>query len=156
VEEPLKLSPPLTCAGPSRNAAAPEQIPPYIVFATGKIFGVAMREIDFAVPRNADLGRVERLIEKICARRGLLLAMKGSLSSYPGCVHWHYKRQSHKGTLELTLFARDRRVWAKVQDGRRAPWIDEELPGLQRDVERALKSGAPRMLRDCQFLFPVF
>ena len=101
-----------------------------------------MREIDFAVPCNADLSRAEQLIEKICARRGLLLAMKGSVASYPGCVHWHYKRQSHKGTLELTLFARDRRVWAKVQDGRKAPWIDEELPGLQLDVERALNSSA--------------
>ena len=143
MEEPLKLSPPLTCAGPSRNVAAPEQITPYIVFVTGKIFGVAMREIDFAVPRNADLGRAERLIEKICGRRGLLLAMKGSLASYPGCVHWHYRRQSHRGTLELTLFVRERRLWAKVQDGRKAPWIDEELPALQLDVERALKSGAP-------------
>jgi hypothetical protein len=101
-----------------------------------------MREIDFAVPLNADLGRAERLIEGICARRGLLLAMKGSLSSYPGCVHWHYKRQNKKGTLELTLFARERRVWAKVQEGRKAPWIDEELPGLQLAIERTLKDDA--------------
>jgi hypothetical protein len=101
-----------------------------------------MREIDFAVPRDADLGRAERLIEKICARRGLILAMKGSLLSYPGCVHWHYKRPDQKGTLELTLFARDRRVWAKVQDGRKAPWIDQELPGLQVDIERGLKNAA--------------
>jgi hypothetical protein len=142
VEEPLTLSQPLTRAGPSQNAAAPEQIPPSIVFASGKIFGVAMREIDFAVPRDADLGRAERLIEKICARRGLVLAMKGSLSSYPGCVHWHYKRPDQNGTLELTLFARDRRIWAKVQDGRKAPWIDKELPGLQVDIERGLQNAA--------------
>jgi hypothetical protein len=101
-----------------------------------------MREIDFAVPHTADLARAERLIEKICARPGVVLAMKGSPSSYPGCVHWHFQRQKQKGTLELTLFARDRRVWAQVQHGRKAPWIDEELPGLQLDIERALKSGA--------------
>ena len=101
-----------------------------------------MREIDFAVSPTADLLSAERLMEEICAGRGLILAMKGSLSSYPGCVHWHYQRQNHKGTLELTLFARDRRVWAKVQDRRKAPWIDEELPGLQLAIERALRDGA--------------
>jgi hypothetical protein len=142
VEEPLKLSPPFIRAEPLQNAAASEQIPPRILFVAGKIFCIVMREIEFAVPRNAALAEAERLIEKVCARRGLVLAMKGSLSSYPGCVHWHYKRQNQKGTLELTLFARDRRVWAKVQDGRKAPWIDEELPGLQAAIERALKDDA--------------
>jgi hypothetical protein len=101
-----------------------------------------MREIDFAVPQNADLIGAERLLEEICARRGLVLAMKGSLASYPGCVHWHYRRQNQKGTLELTLFAQDRRVWAQVQDGRKAKWIDEELPELHAAIERALRDTA--------------
>ena len=120
-----------------------------------------MREIDFAVPGNADLGRAERLIEKICARRGLLLATKGSLSSYPGSVHWHYKRQSHQGTLELTLFARDRRVWAKVQDGRKAPWIDEELARIAtrcrtRAEEWRVKNVARLPISIFRFLVSVF
>jgi hypothetical protein len=98
-----------------------------------------MREVHFAVPRDADLEAAEKMIERICAERGLTLAMKGSLAAYPGCVHWHYKRQKQKGTLELTLFPRDRRVWAKVQDGRKAPWIDEELPRLQAAIEGLLR-----------------
>jgi hypothetical protein len=101
-----------------------------------------MREIEFAVPRNADLTQAVQLIEAICARHELILAMEGSLAAYPGCAHWHYKRQDEKGTLELTLFARDRRVWAKIQDGRKAPWIDEELPALQWAIERALRAAA--------------
>jgi hypothetical protein len=48
-----------------------------------------MREIDFAVPRNADLTQAAKLIEKICAQHELILARKGSLAAYPGCVHWH-------------------------------------------------------------------
>jgi hypothetical protein len=101
-----------------------------------------MREIEFAVPRDADLTQATKLIEKICARHELILAMKGSLAAYPGCVHWHYKREKQKGTLELTLFARERRVWAKVQDGRKAPWIEEELPALEGAIERALLAAA--------------
>ena len=101
-----------------------------------------MREIEFAVPRNADLTQAIKLIEKICAQYELILAMKGSLAAYPGCIHWHYKREKQKGTLELTLFARDRRVWAKVQDGRKAPWIEKDLPALQWAIERALGAAA--------------
>ena len=101
-----------------------------------------MKEIEFTVPHDADLTQAVKLIEKICAQYDLILAMKGSLAAYPGCVHWHYKRQNQKGTLELTLFARDRRVWAKVQDGRKAPWIDEDLPALQWAIERALPAAA--------------
>jgi hypothetical protein len=101
-----------------------------------------MREIEFAVPRNADLTQVIKLIKKICTQYELILAMKGSLAAYPGCIHWHYNREKQKGTLELTLFARDRRVWAKVQDGRKAAWIDEELPALQWAIERALQAAA--------------
>src|SRR5580658_8002010 len=37
-----------------------------------------MREIEFAVPRDADLTQATKLIEKICARHELILAMKGS------------------------------------------------------------------------------
>ena len=101
-----------------------------------------MREIEFAVPRNADLTQAIKLIEKICAQHELILAMKGSLAAYPRCIHWHYKREKQKGTLELTVLARDRRVWAKVQDGRKAPWIEEELPALQWAIERALQAAA--------------
>ena len=111
-----------------------------------------MKEIEFTVPHDADLTQAVKLIEKICAQYDLILAMKGSLAAYPGCVHWHYKRQNQKGTLELTLFARDRRVWAKVQDGRKAPWIDEDLPALQWAIERAIAGG--RIVNDCP-TFPI-
>jgi hypothetical protein len=94
------------------------------------------------VPRNADLTQAIKLIKKICAQHELILAMKGSLAAYPGCIHWHYKRKKQKGTLELTLFARDRRVWAKVQDGGKALGIEEELPALQWAIERALQAAA--------------
>jgi hypothetical protein len=123
------------------NASTADEILPRTVSETRKIFYIAMREIEFAVPRDANLIDAERFIEKICLKHGLVLAMKDSLAAYPGCVHWHYKRQNQKGTLELTLFSQDRRVWVKVQEGRNAPWVQEELPGLQIAIELALKHG---------------
>ena len=80
-----------------------------------------MKEVEFRVPKQCDLAGAELLIESACARRGLIVAMKGTLAGYPGCVHWHWKKREAKGTLEITLYPKDRRIWAQVQDGRRAP-----------------------------------
>lgn len=98
-----------------------------------------MKEVEFCVPKQCDLTRVESLIERVCADRGLLIGMKGSLASYPGSIHWHFKNQKQKGTLEITLHASERRIWAQVQDGRKADWIDKELPGLQSAIEEKLR-----------------
>lgn len=98
-----------------------------------------MKEIEFKVSQKCDLTRADALIEKICAEHGLELALKGTLSKYRGCIHWHYAQPGQKGTLELTLYASARRIWAKVQEGRKAPWIGKELPALRRAIERALK-----------------
>jgi hypothetical protein len=103
-----------------------------------------MREVEFAVPKNCDLRKADKLVEEICARRGLQLAMKGTVATYPGSIHWHYKQPKQKGTLELTLYFAERRLWAKIQKGRKAPWIDEELPALRRAIESALRALDPR------------
>lgn len=100
-----------------------------------------MREVEFRFPLNADLNRAEQLVEDACAALNLTIAMKSPLASYPGSTHWHYKNGKEKGTLELTLFPRDRRIWAQVQSGRKAPWIDAMLPEVQRRIERALKTS---------------
>ena len=68
--------------------------------------------------------------------------MKGTQSKFPGSIHWNFKRPRQKGTLELTLLIPEQRIWAQVQDGRKAPWIDDELPVLQRTIEKGLKSLA--------------
>ena len=103
-----------------------------------------MKEIEFRVPRGCDLTHARRIIEQVCKHRGLHSAMKASLATYPGSTHWHYKKLRQSGTLELTLYLPDRRIWAQVQKSRWAPWIDIELPRLRRDIEGALRAGSVR------------
>ena len=100
-----------------------------------------MQEIEFRVPPDLNLNRAGQLIEDACAALNLTIVMKSPLASYPGSTHWHYKNGKEKGTLELTLLPRDRRIWAQVQSGRKAPWIDAMLPEVQRSIERALKTS---------------
>jgi hypothetical protein len=99
-----------------------------------------MEEIEFVIPEHCDLEGAEKLIEEVCSAAGLQVALKGSLSTYPGCIHWHYKLGTkHRGTLELTLFMAGRRIWANVQSGRKAPWIDDVLPKVRRSIESGLR-----------------
>jgi hypothetical protein len=100
---------------------------------------MAMAEIDFTVPLGCSLSGAASLIEKACLSCGLRVSARATLSSYPGCIHWHVKRGMQSGTLQLILWEAKRRVWASVQDGRRAPWIDEALPQVKDAVETALR-----------------
>jgi hypothetical protein len=100
---------------------------------------MAMMEIEFAVPQAANLSGAPGLIEKACRGCGLRVSTRATLSSYPGSIHWHVKRGIQPGTLELTLWEAKRRVWASVQEGRRAAWIEEDLPRVKDAVETALR-----------------
>ena len=98
-----------------------------------------MAEIDFTVPPGCSLSGAASLIEKACQQCGLRVSTRSALASYPGCIHWHVKRGIQPGTLEITLWEAKRRVWASIQDGRRAAWIDDALPRVKDAVETALR-----------------
>lgn len=101
-----------------------------------------MRQIEFKVPKAPDMSAAETLVERTCAAHGLTVAMKGSLATFSGSVHWHYKQPKQKGTLELTLLPADQRIWAQIHNNRAAAWIDALLPRIQQDIEKALKTAA--------------
>jgi hypothetical protein len=97
-----------------------------------------LKEVEFRVPKHSGLRAAEAMIESVCAQRGLTIGRKGSLASFPGSIHWHFKTQKERGTLEITLWPNGRRLWAQVQKGRRAAWIDRELPVLRQAIEKQL------------------
>jgi hypothetical protein len=101
-----------------------------------------MIELDVPVPAGADLAQIEQAITSTCADAGLRSTLKGTLAQYPGSVHWHYARPRERGTLEITWQPQPPRLWFKVSQGRRAPWIDALLPHLQKTLQAAL-GGAP-------------
>jgi hypothetical protein len=100
-----------------------------------------MQEFEFQIPRTAQLTNVDSAIESTCIAEGLGIGMKGSLTSFPGSTHWHFKKPGERGTLEITSFPSDRRIWAKVQSGRRADWIEPCLIKIKAKLEKALKKS---------------
>ncbi len=103
-----------------------------------------MQDFPIAVPEALNFRRAETVVESCCRRAGLIQGMKTTLANHPGSTHWHYKRASQSGTLEITVWPSERRVWMTVQDGRRAEWITEMLPVLAAELEQALKRRQPR------------
>jgi hypothetical protein len=88
-----------------------------------------VREIEIPLTPLSDR-QIERVIDQAIYDSGLSVTMRASLRSYPGSVHWHVKRGSESGTLEITFWPLEHRAWFRVQDGRKAEWIEEGLETL--------------------------
>ena len=97
-----------------------------------------MKDFPIAVPAAADFSMVDTAVERCCDELGLTMTMRDTLGKYPGCVHWHFKKPKATGTLEVTSWPSQRKLWITVQDGRRASWIDEAVPELSRMLRKAV------------------
>ncbi len=85
---------------------------------------------------SVDISRAPDIIEDVCASDGLQISMKSTLSKYPGSVHWHFKRPNERGTLEITLIEKERRVFLAMQAGRSARWVEKCMPRLKEKLEQ--------------------
>ena len=94
-----------------------------------------MVELEVRLPSGADFVRTVDAVEACAARLRLLTRMKGTLAGFPGCVHWHFKRGRERGTLEVTWWPRERRLWLSVQAGRTAGWIEATAADLRAALE---------------------
>ncbi len=96
-----------------------------------------MIEVEIQIPSAVKPQVVIRQVEQVCADNDLTLTLKGTLAGYPGCVHWHFKKHKQAGTLEVTWWKNEHRLWFKVADHRKGTWIEEELPILKKKIEQA-------------------
>lgn len=94
-----------------------------------------MIEIEVHLPAGLDPKSVPIAVEQAAAKEELISAMRGTLATYPGCVHWHFKRAGEKGTLEVTWWPKMSRLWFKIADGREGPWIRSSIERLRTLLE---------------------
>jgi hypothetical protein len=106
-----------------------------------------MIEVELQIPGGVETESVIRVVEQICASKELTCSLKGTLISYPGSVHWHFKRGRQKGTLEMTWWESGHRLWFKVANGRTSEWILESLPQLKEQIEKMFLSSSLKINR---------
>jgi hypothetical protein len=97
-----------------------------------------MKEIPCQIETWGDVDRMSRAVESVMSSAGLRQMLKGTLRSYPGCVHWHFGKDGATGTLEVTVWPAQRRVWMSVQARRSAGWIENCISQLRVALEREL------------------
>jgi len=94
-----------------------------------------MPEIELQIPDSVNLDALVRVVEHICIAHGLTCTLKGTLAGYPGCVHWHFRKGTQKGLLEITWWESKRRLWFKVAGNRTGDWIEDSIPLLKEQIE---------------------
>jgi hypothetical protein len=103
-----------------------------------------MKTWNIQIDEDADLLKAEDNIDKCCRNFGLVETMKTTLRSYPGSIHWHYKKREKesmlKGSLEITFWKPEGKIWLSVHSGREDAWIDEIIYPLKEAIESSLKS----------------
>jgi hypothetical protein len=69
-----------------------------------------MIEVELQIPDSVEPEAVLRIVEEVCASNELTCALKGTLVSYPGSIHWHFKQGKQRGTLEITWWESEHRL----------------------------------------------
>lgn len=94
-----------------------------------------METLDIPLPSHHSQIALPALIERTVAEAGLL-ADRRELRSYPGATHWHIRRSGANGTLELTYWPMESRLWFAIHANRRAEWIAPVIDDLMTHIMR--------------------
>lgn len=94
-----------------------------------------MEDVEVAIGRSISPQRTEAEIERALTVSGLQISLKCSLAKFAGCVHWHLRLKAQPGTLELTYWPKEQRVWFSIHRGRGAPWMKEVIATVRQQIE---------------------
>ncbi|MEM9709027.1 MAG: hypothetical protein AAF871_09555 [Pseudomonadota bacterium] len=102
-----------------------------------------MTNLDIVLPDTLNIRLVPTVVEEVCASANLHETMKSTLKKFPGCVHWHFKKEGEKGILEVTWWPREdaaqlSRLWLSVHGNRTADWIQQIKPQIKTMIEVSL------------------
>ena len=97
-----------------------------------------MLEVELQIPDSVESEAVLRIVEQVCASKELTCSLKATLVSYAGSIHWHFRRGKQRGTLEITGWESEQRLWFKVASGRTSEWILKSIPQLKEQIEKLL------------------
>ena len=77
-------------------------------------YGCFMRQIKLTLSASFDFTQAETIIDQALGEARLTVTFKTTLRQFPGCIHWHVKRGNEKGTLEITVWPKQQRIWFSV------------------------------------------
>jgi hypothetical protein len=111
----------------------PKRENPKIWAPAGRFY--SMVEVQLQISESIKTDSLVQVVERVCGDNGLTCTLKGTLVSYPGSIHWHFKKEMQKGTLEITWWESKHRLWFKVAENRIGTWIEAIIPILKKQIE---------------------
>ena len=99
-----------------------------------------MNAYELQLDHDSDVD-VRALIEEAALTLKLVTTQVSTLAKYPGCIHWHFKSGSLRGTLEVTYWPDRSRAWLSYRLGREAPWLAPAIDEFKDFVEDRLRAG---------------
>ncbi len=100
-----------------------------------------MQSLEVRIPAGYNIERVNRIIELLCAEEGLDRKLKSTLKGYPGSTHWHFKKGNEAGTLEVTLWPSNSKIWFSIHDNRKGSWTKTSSSKLAAATRKALNNN---------------
>jgi hypothetical protein len=101
-----------------------------------------METIEISLPANYDSAVLMAQIERAVAEEGLDIGERMTLRTFPGSIHWHLRRPSAKGVLELTYWPGRRRLWFAVHSNRQAEWVAPAIERLRACLEQTIRESS--------------
>ncbi len=101
---------------------------------------------EIELPAVVNVDRLDDAVESCCLEVGLDLRFKTSVKKHPASVHWHFGRRNQRGTLEVTLLVREKRLSISVHTNRAGAWTDAMMIELKSKLETEL-AGRKRVSR---------
>lgn len=89
-----------------------------------------MEVIPIALPEGVEGKAVAELVDHAISALGLEVAMRTTLKSYPGSIHWHLRHPQTTGTLEISYDPAAHRAWFSTRTGRTKAWVIEAMERL--------------------------
>ena len=82
--------------------------------------------------------QLEKDAMAIAERLELSAGPRQTLRTLPESVHYHFRREKETGTLELTIWPGESRVWLTVHANRAGRWTDPAADEMAHALARAL------------------
>ncbi len=107
-----------------------------------------MENYEIKVPAQLKDGEVVQRIEGALTKIGLHVTLSSTLKKFPGCRHWHLHQQGRQGTLDLTWWPAQRRLWLSSRSRRTTASLSDQIPSLLQQLETRLVSTREDQLQE--------
>ena len=99
-----------------------------------------MREKEIELSATIAAEAVVAAVNQAVATLGARITLDGTLRSHPGSRHWHVQAKGQTGTLEVTFWPSQNRLWVSLHAKREGSWAGQAFHPFVESLQTCLLS----------------